>query len=218
MPNNGIRNSAERYMTENDVEIVERQTAFQGYFRVDRYTLRHRLFDGGWSAPITREVFERGHSVAVLLYDPVADAIGAIEQFRAGALAAGIKPWMIECVAGIIGEGEETEEVARREAVEETGCALGRVERIGKFIYSPGACSEVCRLFVGEFDSGTAKGVHGLAEEHEDIKIHVVPVATALEWLDAGGIDNAALLIAVSWLARNRDSLRERWGNRQEAS
>ena len=114
MPNNGIRNSAERYMTENDVEIVERQTAFQGYFRVDRYTLRHRLFDGGWSAPITREVFERGHSVAVLLYDPVADAIGAIEQFRAGALAAGIKPWMIECVAGIIGEGEEPEEVARR--------------------------------------------------------------------------------------------------------
>jgi ADP-ribose pyrophosphatase len=198
-------------MTENDVEIAERQTAFQGYFRIDRYVLRHRLFNGGWSAPITREVFERGHSVAVLLYDPVRDAIAVIEQFRPGALAAGIGPWMIECVAGIIGEGEAPEHVARREAFEETACRLGRVEPIGKFIYSPGACSEICRLFIGEFDSGTASGVHGLAEEHEDIKIHVVPVDTALGWLDAGTIDNAALLIAVSWLARNKDSLRRRW-------
>jgi ADP-ribose pyrophosphatase len=198
-------------MTENDVEIAERQTAFQGYFRIDRYVLRYRLFNGGWNVPVTREVFERGHSVAVLLYDPARDAIAVIEQFRAGALAAGIGPWLIECVAGIIEAGEQPEGVARREAFEETGCRLGRVEPIGKFIYSPGACSEICRLFIGEFDSATASGVHGLAEEHEDIKIHVVPVETAFRWLDAGTIDNAALLIAVSWLARNKDSLRRRW-------
>ena len=89
-------------MDQSDVEILERQTAFQGYFRVDRYRLRHRLFAGGWSEAITREVFERGHSVAVLPYDPKADAIVLIEQFRAGALAAGMKPWLIECVAGVI--------------------------------------------------------------------------------------------------------------------
>ena len=199
-------------MTENDVEIAERQTAFQGYFRVDRYTLRHRLFNGGWSEAVTREVFERGHSVAVLLYDPHEDAIVIIEQFRAGALAAGLSPpWMIECAAGIIGDGETPEEVARREAAEETGCTLGRVEPIGTFIYSPGACSEICRLFVGEVDSRTAAGVHGLADEHEDIKLHVVPVQAIFQQLDAGAIDNAALLIAVLWLARNHDSLRQRW-------
>jgi ADP-ribose pyrophosphatase len=199
-------------MTESDVAISECQTVFQGYFRVDRYTLKHRLFNGGWSAPLTREVFERGHSVAVLLYDPARDLIALIEQFRVGALAAGLQPWMTECVAGIIEEGEEPEHVVRRETAEETGCRLGRVEAIGAFIYSPGACSEVCRLFVAEFDSATASGVHGLASEHEDIKTHVVSADTAIGWLDAGQINTAALLIAISWLARNKDALRQRWG------
>ena len=195
----------------NDVDILERVEAFRGYFRVDRYRLRHRLFGGGWSAPITREVFERGHSVAVLLYDPKTDDIVVIEQFRAGALAAGIGPWMIECVAGIIEEGEAPEQVAKRESREETGCTVGRIESIGKFIYSPGGCSEICRLFIGEIDSRAAGGVHGLASEHEDIKTHIIPLDTALGRLDAGEIENAALLIAVSWLARHRDALRQRW-------
>ncbi len=198
-------------MTESDVDIIERKTVFQGYFRVDRYTLRHKLFQGGWSQPMTREVFERGQSVAVLLYDPAADRIVLVEQFRSGALAAGMRPWLIECVAGIIDEGETPEDVARREAVEESGCHIGRLEPIGQFLYSTGACSETCRLFVGEVDSTTADGVHGLADEHEDIKVHVVPVAEAISWLDSGAINNAALQIAISWLARNHDTLRQRW-------
>ncbi|MDB5395684.1 MAG: hypothetical protein JWM91_3190 [Rhodospirillales bacterium] len=198
-------------MTEDDYEILERKTVCQSYFRIDRYMLRHRLFGGGWSQPLMREVFERGHSVAALLYDPHADVVVLIEQFRAGAMAAKMGPWLIECVAGIIDEGEKPEDVARREAVEECGCTLGRIEPIGEFLYSTGACSEVCHLFVGEVDSSNAGGVFGLADEHEDIKTHIVPVATAIEWLDSQKIDNAAMLIAVSWLARHHTALRQRW-------
>ena len=101
-------------LNRNDVEILERRTTCQGYFRIDRYELRHRLFGGGWSAPVAREVFERGHSVAILPYDPAADAVVLIEQFRAGALAANVGPWLIECPAGIIGDGEAPDDVARR--------------------------------------------------------------------------------------------------------
>jgi len=173
--------------------------------------LKHRMFGGGWSQPVMREVFERGHSCACLLYDPKADAVILIEQFRAGAFAAGMGPWLIECVAGIIDEGETPEEVARREAIEECGCTVGRIEPIGKFLYSTGACSEVCHLFVGEADSSTAGGIFGLADEHEDIKTHIVPVKTVLEWLDAQTIDNAAMLIAISWLALHHAALRQRW-------
>jgi ADP-ribose pyrophosphatase len=198
-------------MNLDDVEVLERKTVCQSYFRIDRYMLRHRLFDGGWSQPVMREVFERGHSCACLLYDPQADAVILIEQFRAGAFAAGMGPWLIECVAGIIDEGETPEDVARREAIEECGCALGRIEPIGKFLYSTGACSEVCHLFVGEADSSAAGGIFGLADEHEDIKTHIVPVATVLEWLNAQTIDNAAMLIAISWLALHHAALRQRW-------
>jgi ADP-ribose pyrophosphatase len=198
-------------MTEDDVEILERKTVCQSYFRIDRYVLRHRLFGGGWSEPIFREVFERGHSVVALLYDPHADAVVLIEQFRAGALAAGMGPWLVECVAGIVDEGETPEYVARRESMEEAGVTVGRIEFIGKFLYSTGACSEVCQAFVGEIDSGKAGGVHGLKVEHEDIKTHIVPAATAMAWLDDGTITNAALIIALSWLARHHDALRQRW-------
>ncbi len=95
--------------------------------------------------------------------------------------------------------------------MEEAGCAVGRIEFIGKFLYSTGACSEVCTTFIGEIDSSTAGGVHGLADEHEDIKTHIVPAATAIAWLDAGTITNAALLISIGWLARHHAAIRERW-------
>jgi ADP-ribose pyrophosphatase len=195
-----------------DAEIIKLEPVFQGYFRVDRYQFRHRLFGGGWTGPVTREVFERGHSVAVLLYDPQEDAVVLIEQFRAGAFAAGMGPWLIECVAGIIDEGESPDEVARRESIEETGCTLARLERIGKFLYSTGACSEVCRLYIGEVDTAKAGGVHGLAAENEDIKTHIIPADDAIAALDTGTLDNAALIIAIAWLARHREALRRRWG------
>ena len=76
-------------MTSRKVDILERVTAFQGYFRVDRYRLRHETFDGGMSAEITREIFERGHAAAALPYDPVRDEVVLLEQFRVGAHAAG---------------------------------------------------------------------------------------------------------------------------------
>ncbi|MBL8499907.1 MAG: ADP-ribose diphosphatase, partial [Nitrosomonas sp.] len=34
---------------------------FEGFFRIEKYRLRHRLFNGGWSRPLSRELFERGH-------------------------------------------------------------------------------------------------------------------------------------------------------------
>ncbi len=43
-----------------DVRLVSREVAFQGHFAVARLTLQHRCFGGGWSEPLTREVFELG--------------------------------------------------------------------------------------------------------------------------------------------------------------
>ncbi len=194
-----------------DVEILMRETAYQGYFRVDRWRLRFRTFAGPMSAPVVREVFERGHAVGVLLYDPVADAVVLIEQFRVGALAAGRPPWLIEVVAGIRGDGESREDVARRETKEETGCTLGRLEPICDYMPSPGGTSESCALFVGEVDCRHAGGVHGLAEEHEDIRTLTLPADEAIARLDAGEIDNSVTMIALHWLARARPRLRQRW-------
>ena len=126
----------------DDVDIREKRTVYQGHFRIDRYRLRHRLHEGGWSAEMSREVFERGHAAAVLPYDPIRDEVVLIEQFRVGAYAAGKSPWLVEIVAGIIDPGETPEEVVRREAREEAGLEVGALERIADYLSSPGGASE----------------------------------------------------------------------------
>ncbi|MGH7005896.1 MAG: NUDIX domain-containing protein, partial [Alphaproteobacteria bacterium] len=106
-------------LTREDVEVLEKTTVWKGRFQIDRYKLRHKLHDGGWSEPFIREVFERGHAAAVLPYDPIRDLVVLIELFRPGAYAAGRHPWLVEVVAGIIDPGEAVENVVRREAWEE---------------------------------------------------------------------------------------------------
>ena len=120
------------------VELIEKTTHYDGYFRMDTYRLRHERFGGGWTDPFTRELFERGDAALVLPYDPVRDTVVLIEQFRIGAYAAGLSPWLVEAVAGIVEPGEAAENVVRREALEEAGCAITALEEIGPVLPSPG--------------------------------------------------------------------------------
>jgi ADP-ribose pyrophosphatase len=198
-------------MTRDDVEIIEKTPAFEGYFRIDRYRLRHRLHEGGWSGEMTREVFERGHAAAMLPYDPALDRVVLIEQFRIGAFAAGVDPWLVEVVAGIIEPGETAEEVVRREALEETGCPVQELVPICEFLVSPGGTSESIALFCGRVDAAGAGGIHGQAEEHEDIRVMALPFAKAKELVEASRIDNATALISLQWLILNRERLRREW-------
>ena len=197
----------------DDVEIIDRATVYQGYFRLDRYRLRHRLFAGGWSKEISREVLERGHAAALLPYDPERDAVVLIEQFRAGPFArgAGDSPWLLEIVAGII-DGEETPEfVVRREAAEEAGLTITETIPIASYYASPGAVSEHIEVYLGRVDSAGAGGIHGLESEGEDIRVVPVSFETAMTWLAAGRIMASPAIVALQWLALNRDRVRERW-------
>jgi ADP-ribose diphosphatase len=159
-----------------------------------------------------REVFERGHAAAVLPYDPVRDQVVMVEQFRIGALDAPEGPWLLEIVAGIIAPGETPQEVVRREAVEESGCTLLGLEPICEYLVSPGGTSERIHLFCGQVDASQADGIHGLAEEAEDIRVVVLSTDAAIAHLHAGKIRAAAPIIALQWLLLNRDQLRHRWG------
>ena len=193
------------------VELLDKSERYSGFFRINCYRLRHRLFAGGWSGAIEREVFERGHAVGVLPYDPVADSIVLIEQFRIGALIAGMSPWLIEVVAGIIEEGEAPEEVARRETQEEAGLEIQALMPMCRYLVSPGGSSESVRLYCGRVDSRGAGGIHGLAEEHEDIRVDRLPYEEAMRLLEEGRVTNSVSLIALQWLALHRDRVRAAW-------
>ena len=193
------------------VELLDKSERYSGFFRINCYRLRHRLFAGGWSGAIEREVFERGHAVGVLPYDPVADSVVLIEQFRIGALVAGMSPWLIEVVAGIAEEGEAPEEVARRETQEEAGLEIQALMPMCRYLVSPGGSSESVRLYCGRVDSRGAGGIHGLAEEHEDIRVDHLPYGEAMRLLEEGLVTNSVGLIALQWLALHRDRVRAAW-------
>jgi ADP-ribose diphosphatase len=207
-------------MTSDDVEVLRREEVYAGYFRIDRYRLRHRLYAGGWGPSFRREVFERGHAVSVVLYDPDHDLLVLIEQFRIGAFVAGrepglsgaFSPWLIEIVAGIIDEGQTAEQVARREAVEEAGCEITHLERIGVILTSPGGSSETVEFYLGLTHAPEAGGIHGLDDEHEDIRVLVAPPEEVYTWIDQGWIVNGPALVGLQWFRVHQERLRRRHG------
>jgi ADP-ribose pyrophosphatase len=184
-------------------KLVKHLTLFEKYFRLDEFSLSHELFGGGDSPVFTREIFERGSVVAVLPYDPERRKVVLIEQFRAGAIEDPDGPWLIESVAGVIEPGESTQQVALRECVEEAGCEIRQLEIISKYYVSPGGTSEHCSLYCGLVDSDGVAGIHGLADENEDIRVMVVDAEEAFAWVREGRIRSSATIIALQWLELN---------------
>lgn len=189
-----------------DWTLINKKIAYQGFLSIEEYQLRHDLYDGGQSQLMTRQLMERGHAVAVLLFDPVHDQLILIEQFRIGAKDE-TSPWLTELVAGMIEDGESMQEVAKRECLEEAGVEVSNLTEITTFYSSPGGCSERVTLFYAEADSTKAGGIHGLEEEHEDIKVKVVAYNEAVQQLESGVINSATPIIALQWLQLHHQQL-----------
>lgn len=199
-------------MNRNDVELARNETLHQGFFRMVCLHLRHRLFAGGWSPALSREVVLHGTVAAIVPYDPVRDEIVLIEQFRPGKYAAGDPdPWCISIAAGMVEPGESTAEMARRETQEETGCAVGRLEQALTFYSSPGGSSQHVTLYCGEISAEGVGGLHGVEDEGEDIRAFAVSAADAFAMVARDEVDNAISLVGLQWLETHRDGLRKRW-------
>lgn len=206
-------------MPPTKVEIIDKNTVFNAYLQVDHYMLKHAMFEGGWSAEVSREVVERGHVGAVLLYDPDLDLFVLTEQFRPGAYAAkaspwwdeDFSPWLVECVAGIIEGDENPEGLCRRESIEEANCQISALHPMYRYFSSPGCMSETVFLFCGRVDAANAGGVFGLQEEGEDIRVFTTSPSQAYAMLEQGRIVNSMTMLAVQWFQLHGQELRQKW-------
>jgi len=191
--------------------VVSRKSLYRGFFKLNVFDLKHDLFAGGESTVLTRELLERGHAAAVLPYDPVRDEIVLIEQFRIGAGDDPSGPWMIEIIAGLQEPDETAEQVIYREAVEEAGCEITNIIPIHHYYSSPGSSDEQIKIYFACTETSGLGGVHGVDEEGEDIRVHVISADTAFDWLDQGRIDSALPIIALQWFRLNREKIRRQW-------
>jgi len=178
-------------MSNKKYQILLREVLFQGFFRVDRLHLQHERFDGEQS--------------------PQHDKVVLVEQFRAAPANAGINPWMIEVVMGMVDAGETPEQAARREALEEAGCAVRELHPIANFFSSPGGTSEYIHMFAGRITAPTEGGIFGMRGENEDIRVHVLDAVKAINLLYTNKIRDAQTLLAMQWFAMHHTDLRNRW-------
>ena len=195
-----------------DYEILQTEAAYRGFFKLNRYRLRHRSFDGGWCDAIVRERIEHLAAVSVLLFDPDRDELVLVEQFRVGLMGQTERPWSLETVSGFCDTEHETpEEVARREVVEETGCELQALSWIGEFVVSPGMSVERINLYCGWVDARTADGVHGLPHEGEEIRVVTLSRSEAARAV-FGRLNSTSVIMALQWLELHRTELLADWG------
>lgn len=197
-----------------DLRVVAHEVAFKRHLRLDVVRFHHRQFSGEWSGERVYDVVRRGAAVAILLYDPERDAVVLVEQFRLPPLLAGYSPWVVEVVAGLVDkDGESDDEVARRETGEEAGLPIiGELIPIQRYVPMPGNSDETIMLFCGRVNSAGAGGVHGLPDEHEDIKVIVRSAADLEAMVEAGQIETGHTLICLYWFFRHREELRRKWG------
>ncbi len=188
--------------------VTDVKRVFNGFFKVDEYDVEVDNHDGG-TRNLKRLVFERGHAVAILGYDPARDEVLLINEMRIGMLAAGDDPFADALPAGMIDKGETAIDAAKREMVEETGLTLNNPKLIHPGAYvSAGGTSERLALVFGIVDMTQAGGVHGHAGEGEDIKSVVVPADEFIRRAEAGTITGMSALAAAFWLAVHRAELR----------
>ncbi|MCL7824364.1 ADP-ribose diphosphatase [Pasteurella multocida] len=194
---------------QQDIDILKEETLYQGFFQLKKIQFKHKLFAGGYSGVVTRELLVKGAASAVIAYDPIKDAVVLVEQVRIGAYQpdSAQSPWLLELIAGMVEEGEKPEEVALRESEEEAGVQVQDLQHCLSVWDSPGGVFERIHLFVGKVDSTTAKGLHGLSEENEDIRVHVVSREQAYQWGNEGKIDNSIAVLGLQWLQLNYKTL-----------
>ena len=187
--------------------MLDRQTVYDGFFKIELCHFEHELFAGGKTGNVDRELFSRGNVAAVLPYDPSDDSVVLVEQFRLGAMNRP-HPWLTEVIAGMVEPGEEPQEMVHREAKEEAGLTLGNLFPVANYLASPGNTTEEVFIYGSLTDLSGAGGHYGLAEENEDIRVLHVSADDAIAMLDNGTICNALSVIAMQWFKANIDGLR----------
>ncbi|HEY8615604.1 NUDIX domain-containing protein [Phenylobacterium sp.] len=184
------------------VELRKVETVYQGYATLMVATLAD---DNGET--FQREIEHHGRAVAVLPYDPERKVALLVSLPRPPVIWAGGPPELAEAPAGMV-EDEDPEDTARREALEEAGVRLDRLDHVGSPFSTPGVSSERIDLFLAEYRAADRIEAGGGVEgERENITVMEAPLAQVWDWVTSRRIEDLKTLALVLALRVRRPEL-----------
>lgn len=181
--------------------IKKENIVFDNYFQIKQAKIEYESFEGS-TIESTQFAFERGDSVAVLLYNPDTKEFLFTNQFRYPTCKHD-QGWIIEIAAGSLEENENPKTCAKREVLEELGFEIDSLQHIHTFYTSPGGCTERMFLYYAEVsnDNRVSKG-GGLKKENEDIQLVSVSKNRIADFLTK--LEDAKTIIALQWFLLNK--------------
>ena len=184
-------------------KIINTRKIYSGFFQMNEISLKYKKYNGNWSNTIKRELFGGAQVSAVLPYDPKQKEIVLVQQFRPGTISKNVNNYLNEIVAGIIDPGENPEETAKRECLEETGCKVKKLIPIQGYFPAPGSSESFYHLFLAEIETFNGIRITGLETENEDILVQSYKVENVKKMLENGEFLNGLTLIALQWFFLN---------------
>src|SRR5262245_59837299 len=189
-----------------DVETSAPEVLVKSFRAFERYKVILHHADGT-ATQLTRDVLHVGKVVGVLTVDPIRNVVVLIRQFRVAAHLAFGCGELVEIVAGHVERGVAPEQAARRECIEEIGVAPRSLRPLFSFMPAPGINDEFATMFLGIVDSAEVPERAGAADETEDTHPLCVDIDAALAALREGKVHNGYLILALQWLALNRNRI-----------
>ncbi|HZD90859.1 MAG TPA: NUDIX hydrolase [Pseudolabrys sp.] len=189
-----------------DVTVSAPQRLAKGYRDYERYHVT-LAGAGGGMVEQQRDILRAGKVVAILPVDLARDEVILLRQFRMAAHLANGRGDMVEVVAGRAEPGEPVAEAARRECTEEIGVAPDKLVALFSYLTTPGLTDEEVTMYLAAVDTSQVREGEAETVDGEHLHLLRVPIDSAIAALGSGALREGPLLIALQWLALNRDQL-----------
>lgn len=181
------------------VRVTDVRLLSDNWYRLHTTTFDYQAPDGTWSSQ-SRETYDRGNGATILLFDPVRRTVLLTLQFRYPVYVNGHPDGMLlETAAGLL-DNDDPETAIRREAIEETGHAVGEVTHVFDAYMSPGSVTERIHFYAAPYSAETrANAGGGLADEGEHIMLVELDIDEALAMIDDGRILDGKTIMLLQW-------------------
>jgi nudix-type nucleoside diphosphatase (YffH/AdpP family) len=189
------------YVGNEQVRILEQRVLAHDWYLLRKTTFEHRRRDGRLQV-VSRETYDRGNGVALLLFNAARGTVILTRQFRFPAWVNGCADGLlIEACAGQL-DGNDPIAAMQREAIEETGYDVQSPRKVFEAYMSPGSVTEKLHFFVAAYeDTDRRHAGGGEADEGEDIEVLELPLVQALAMIASGQIQDGKTIMLLQHAA-----------------